>query len=171
MIDPLQLETQLRTSLMSVSMDAIMVLSVLALATSAALTRGKEVLLTVLVALYPATMITELFPHYGRVSVSMAQSDTYERLAVFLVATLLIFLILRKYLRSTFQLRAIWRFIESFMLGVSITGLFFAALFNVVHIETIYDFSVVFYMLFATPAALFGWLLVPIVSIPLFVRP
>ncbi len=171
MFDPTEFESSIRTSLTSVGVDIFGVLSLLALATAAALTRGKDVLLTILVALYPAALITQTFPYYGRVSLELANSDTYERLIVLLISSIIIFTVMRKYLKSTFQLRVVWRFVEALVLAVSITGLFLAVLFNVVNIATLYSFSVVFYALFATPVALFGWLLVPIVSIPLFVRP
>lgn|GEM_PF-3291931 len=156
-------------SLSSISADIFAGIAVVILFVALAMARGKGTVLAFLLALYPAALITAYFPYYDLIAVGRSQYITI--LTVFSVVTLAIFAVIRNYIEADYQHHGFWRLLEYVLLAVITTGLLFALLYHVVSIEQLYDFSVILDSLFASSLALFTWLVVPFVAIPLFVRP
>lgn len=156
-------------SLSSISADIFVSIAVVILFVALAMARGKDRVLAFLIALYPAALITAYFPYYDLVAVGRSQYITV--LTVFFVVALAIYAVLRKYIEASYQHHGFWRLLEYVLLAAITTGLLFALLYHVVSIEQLHDFSVILDSLFGSSLALFTWLVVPFVAIPLFVRP
>ena len=170
MFDPTEAEAVIRNSLKDISADTLGLLGVVALFVALALAKGKDTVVALLFAIYPATLITTIFPWYAKISLGIGGEGAYERLIVFAVATIAFFFILRGYIESYEQYGYFWRVVEAVALGVALVGLAMAVLFNVVQVYHIYEFSVLVGTLFGSPTAFFLWLVAPVVAFPMFVR-
>lgn len=154
-----------------ISSDIFGVLAFVILLTALGLAKNKKILIVLLVSLYPAALVAVFFPYYEYIKIGdPALSGVAAPILVLILATVGIFFILRKYIETHYQYHTFWRFVEVVALSLAIVGLCMALLYHVVEIESYYDFSVIFDTLFASPTALFLWILGPLLSIPLFVR-
>lgn len=159
------------SQLAATSADILGVVAGVALLLALSLSKGRDELLAIMFALYPAALITEYLPFYQMVSFGGGSADSVEKLVVFVVTFIISLVIIRSYVDTAFEQRALWRFIEGFVLSVTTIGLTLAVLYHIVHIEMLYNFSGVFDIIVMSPTALFLWLVAPLVSISLFVRP
>jgi hypothetical protein len=159
------------SSVGKVSTDIFVVAGLITLLVTVGLTQGKNMLLVFLVSLYPAALVAVFFPYYDLIAIgSLKSSEVSEPLTVFLVSFIVFFFIFRTFIGARHQFHTFWRFIEVFMLSVTVVGLFFALLYHVVGIEGYYNFSHIFDLAFISKTSLFIWLVAPIVSFPLFIR-
>jgi hypothetical protein len=159
------------SSVGKISTDIFVVVGLIVLLVTIGLTQGKNMLLVFLVSLYPAALVAVFFPYYDLIKIgSLKSSEVSEHLTVFLVSFLVFFSIFRTFIGARHQFHTFWRFIEVFILAVTVVGLFFALLYHVVKIESYYNFSYMFDLVFITKTSLFIWLVSPLVSFPLFVR-
>lgn len=159
------------SSLGSISTDVFGALGLIILLSALGLSKGKSILFTLLVALYPSAFVTLFFPFYDSIQVgNNAMAKMFVPLSVFLLSTAILFAIFRRYINAGYQFHTFWRFVEVIVLSITITGFTIAILYHVVDVDTYYSFSSFFNMLFASPLSFFIWILAPLVSIPLFVR-
>ncbi len=158
-------------TLSDVSADVLGVFGVVVLFVALGLAKGKDVLLVLLFSLYPALLITSYFPFYDALVIGGGDiSVAFEKLVVFVFSAVVVIVIMRGYINSGYQGSSFWRTVEVFVLSVMSVGLFISALYHVVHIEELYNFSFVFDTLFAPAGAFFVWLILPLLSIPMFIR-
>jgi hypothetical protein len=129
-------------------------------------TQGREVLVSTLLALYPAMLVTSHFPYEYLVSMTGA----YARLLVFVVTVGAIFFIVRKRLSTSFFVSGVWRMVEASVFSVAVLGLFSTALYHVVDLGTVYQFSSLLDTLFLSSTAHIAWLVGPLICIPLVIR-
>ncbi len=152
----------------SLSSDVLLLGGALTLCVALGLTKGKDTLLALLLALYPAVVVTGECPFYGRLGGSMG--GVLEPMVVFLVTWVAVFFIIQNYIHSMYPASGFWRLVEIVVLSLGAVGLCVAALYHVVGIERIHDFSSLIDTLVAAPAAWAAWIVAPLMSIPLFVR-
>ena len=150
----------------SISADVFALLGVVALIAVIGVAKGKRVIIAILFSLYPAAFISMNIPQ-----IVQLESGALASLFLFVVSIVAISFVLVKYMKRSFPERTFWRMVEIIALSVSVTGLLFALLYHAVRIESVHNFGVIADTLFASPIALFVWLLAPLISIPLFVRP
>jgi hypothetical protein len=170
MFDPIEAEAVIRSSLKDISADAFGLLGVVALFVALALAKGKDTVVALLFAIYPATLLTSTFPWYAKISLGIGGEGAYERLIVFIIGTIAFFFILRGYIESYEQYGYLWRVVEAVALSVALVGLTMATLYHVVQVWHIYEFSVIFSSLFGSSTAFFLWLIAPVLAFPMFVR-
>jgi hypothetical protein len=158
-------------SLGKISSDIFGVVAFVVLVTALGLAKSKKIPIVILLSLYPAALIAVFFPFYEYIKIGDPTLSTVAGpLFVLILSTIGAFFILRSYIEARYEYRSFWRFVEVIALSIAIVGLCMALLYHVVEIESYYDFSVIFDTLFASPTALFFWILGPLLSIPLFVR-
>ncbi len=160
-------------TLSDVSADVFGVFGVVALFVAIGLAKGKDMLLVLLFSLYPSLLIVRYFPFYDEITIgnNNTTSVTIEKLMFFLLSVIVVAIIMRAYINTGYQGNSFWRFVEVFVLSVMCVGLFISGLYHVVHVERLYNFSFVFDILFVSPGVFFIWLISPLLSIPMFVRP
>lgn len=154
-----------------VSADMLGAFGVIALFVALGLAKGKDMLLILLFSLYPALLITSYFPFYDVLAIGGGDiSGVLERLVVFLLSTVMVVMIMRGYINTGYQGSSFWRAVEVFVLSIMSVGFFISVLYHVVHIEKLYNFSFVFDILFTPSGVFFVWLILPLLSISMFVR-
>ena len=159
------------TLISGISGDVFGVVGLIILLIALGLSKGKDNLLVLMISLYPSALLTEYFPFYDSVLLGNGHlSKVLTPLAVYLISAFAISFFLHNYIDTNYQHSAFWRFVEIFVLSLSIVGISIAVFYHIVGIEPLYNFSFVFDALFASNFAMFLWLLLPIVSIPLFIR-
>jgi hypothetical protein len=154
----------------SVSIDIFGVVGVVALLVSVGLSRGKEVLVTVLLSLYPAALVTLFFPWYTLLRSSTNGGPTLTKLMVFSVCVVVGYLILHTYVRRSYRASGAWGFVEVLVLALGSTGLALAVLYHIVGIENYYNFSSVIDVVMSSSYALFLWLVAPLLSMSLIFK-
>ena len=136
------------------------------------LARSKDLLVTILVAVYVSALITVLFPYHAWVHETFfIRHPTLVPLFMFGFSIVVTILSLRKYVLSNYQHRPIWRTIEVIVLSLMITGLCFSILHHSVGIASLFPGWQASDFLFASKQALTFWLIAPVLSFPLFIRP
>jgi len=154
-----------------ISMDILCVFGLLALLTTLGMVRGKNVVLQLLLSMYPAALVAVFFPFYNNLKVGLiATSSVFPPLLIFLVSVAIFFFSFRTFIDSKHRLRSFWRFVEMVVLSSMVVGLFFSVLYHVVGFENYYNFSHVLDTLFVSPEAMFVWIVAPVACVPLFVR-
>lgn len=154
-----------------ISGDVFGVLGLIVLLVAFGLSKGKDNLIVMMISIYPAALITEYFPFYSQISIGSGPlGNVLPSLFVFSVVAVATFFIFRNYIDTNYQHHGFWRAVEIISLSLANVGLTIAILYHIVGIEAYYNFSVVFDGLFVSNLAMFFWLLLPIVSIPLFIR-
>ena len=154
-----------------ISGDVFGVLGLIVLLVAFGLSKGKDNLIVMMIALYPSALITEYFPFYNQISIgSGSLGNVFPSLLIFTVVAVATFFVFRNYVDTNYQHHGFWRAVEIISLSLANVGLTIAFLYHIVGIEAYYNFSFVFDTLFASNLAMFTWLLLPIVSIPLFIR-
>jgi hypothetical protein len=166
-------ETSVLGYVSSFSADILVVGGLLAFMFGLGVVRGKDTLITLLLALYPAALLTLAFPYYDLMGFSTGKGGAAgvpDKLLVFVVTCVALFFILRGYVNCRYQQQAFWRFVELTALAVGAAGLTAAALCHVVGIEQYHPLVPLLHAVFASGMAWFLWLLAPLAAIPLFVR-
>lgn len=136
------------------------------------LARSKDLLISILVALYVSALITALFPYHGWVHEALfIRHPTLVPLFIFGFSAVVTLLSLRRYILSNYQHRPVWRTIEVVVLSLMVTGLSFSILHHIVGIASLFPGWQASDFLFASKQALTFWLIAPVLSFPLFIRP
>lgn len=159
------------SSLSNISADIFGVLGVIVLLVALGLANGKKMLIVVLLSLYPTALVTQFFPFYGRVPfISGSVPVGTESLILFILLLVASIFIIKNYIETSFQTHSFWHFVEVISLAVTTVGLGIAVLYHFVGVDSFYNFSIVLDSIFASPIALWLWLVAPLASITLFVR-
>ena len=154
-----------------VSADVFGVVGFIILLTALGLSKGKDNLIVMMLSIYPAALITEHFPYYDSMSLgSGTLANVLGPLLIFIIVTVTSFFIFKNYIDTNYQHHSFWRFVEVIILAIANIGLFITVLYHIVGIESFYNFSFVFDSLFTSNLAMLFWLVLPIISIPLFIR-
>lgn len=135
------------------------------------LTKGKDSLLVLLFSLYPSALLAEYFPYYGYIQVGTSEfSNILGPLIVLASLTAMTAYAIKRYVVAGYQHHTFWRIVEVVALSLAIVGLCLALLYHMVGIGQILNFGPSFGILFISDTALFIWLTLSLLSIPLFVR-
>lgn len=154
----------------SISADIFGYLGCFILLVALGLSKGKDSLIVFLLALYPAGLITEYFPFYDLFARNSQLIKDFSSLFIFLSSLVAVIFFIKGYIDTNYQHHTFWRVVEVIVLAIVSVGLFFALLYHLVGVTSLYDFSFVFDALFSSKIAFFIWLIAPLLSIPLFVR-
>ena len=136
------------------------------------MSQGKNALISSLIGVYVATLVTAYFPYYDLIESELGISDIKVlKILVFGLFVTGTILSLRKYISNTHQHHLFWRTIEVVVLSIGVVGLTFASLYHVVGIGEHLSFGPMLESLFSSKSSFFFWIIAPIFSFPLFIRP
>lgn len=159
------------SSLSTISADVFGIFAAVLLFVALGLANSKRSILLVLIALYPAGVLTYFFPWYDYLSFGSGQHmRQIEMLTIFVVTAVGGVLIFKNYINASYESRTFWRILEITTLSIVTVGLAIALLYHVVGVDHFYNFSIIVTSLFASPYALWLWLIAPLITIQLFVR-
>ena len=159
------------SSIGNISADIFGVLGVIILLVALGLTKGKKILLVVLLSFYPTALVTHFFPFYGGVPFLTGTIPlTFEPLILFILALVASIFIIKNYIETTYQIHSFWRIVEIISLSVTVVGLGIAILYHSVGVDNLYNFSIILNSFFSSATALWLWFVAPLASISLFVR-
>jgi hypothetical protein len=154
------------------SVDVICIVGIIVLCVAIGLAKGKNVILQILLSLYPATLVVIFFPYTDKLWFTSFFVNVLEimPLAIFLISVVLFFLLFRTIVHARYQPHSFWRFLEVVIFSFLLVGLFFAILYRVVHIEDFYNFSTILDTIFKSSQSFFIWIIAPLMGIPLFMK-
>jgi len=147
----------------TLSTDVLGVFAFVVLLIALGLSKGKKILFTLLLALYPATLLTYFFPFYEIIHIENVAKE-FVSLVVFFVTFILSFLLIRKHIYAEYQYNSLRRFLEVLVLSVTVIGFLIASLYHVAGLDTYYSFSYIFTILFSSPTAFFLWTVTPLTN-------
>jgi len=158
------------TIFLGMSATTIGLLSCVVLLCALGFAKTKDVLITLLIAVYSATACTTVFPIYGASWFGFVLHEQTARLLVFSIMFLVVVLSLRGYVCSVYQQSVLWRTVEIVVLSCMIVGIVFSMMVHVGGLTSILHIDQTVLTLFTSPYALLFWISAPMLSIPLFVR-
>lgn len=133
---------------------------------------GKDTLIAVLVALYVGAAVMQLFPLYPLVRSTFALSEsTPLRLYMFGLTTTVAFMVFRRYVYTLYQHSTFWRIFEIILLSLLIVGFAGSVTCYIMGSTGFVPALGPVATLFVPSYALAVWLIAPLVSFPLFIRP
>jgi hypothetical protein len=142
-------------TLAGASVGILVPLAVAIVLTAYTIYAGRERIIALILALYPAAIVFQVFPYWDRLP---AQS---LRFWIFLLLALLLAFVLQKIVASSFFGGRLKRFVEAGVLSVLATGQFFALVYYL-HPDSIpIAVTIPFVDL---PIGLFVWLTLPLVA-------
>lgn len=153
--------------LSSLGVDVLALVVVAFVLSSLGFVKGKYELIALLLAVYPAALLTLLFPYAETLGFGNGPLDKTLMFGSFLLVGTLLF---RMYIETSFTRSRAWRVVEILILALACTGATLATLIHVCNVEQLYAFSPLIRDIFGGPVGLFWWLVGPLASIPLFVR-
>ncbi len=161
------LNTDAVMSLGSIGTDVIVILGVIVLLVALGFTKGKSELIALLVAVFPAALLTQFFPFMGILTFG---NPGLDRALVFGSFLIVIMLLLRPYIAGSYPKTSFWRSVEIVALSIACTGAIAAVLIQVCDIAQVYPLSGLILGAFMGPVGVFWWLVGGLAAIPLFVR-
>lgn len=153
----------------SVPLDIFILVGLLVASTFLTFQFGKKTVLALLLALYPALIITGALPFSIAAGASSAQT-TQINAGIFVAMWIAVFFLTRPFFVSSYPSRKMTQFIEAVSLGVLLSGALIASAYHLKLFPTLYAFSPPSDQVFSSELAFFAWLAAPFIGILLFVR-
>ncbi len=155
----------------SLSTDILIVLALIVVLSVLGFIKGKNVLFTTLLSLYPAALVAVFFPFYDKINVgNNSWALMFGPFAVLALSFTLAFVLIRPYVHAGYQYQPFWKIVEVVALSLFVSGFIIVLLCEIVDVDRFYAFSSFFLRVYVTKTALFAWTFIPLAGIPIYLR-
>lgn len=151
-------------SILSFSSDAVVILSLIGLASAYAFIMGKRPAISLLLSFYPAALIFKYLPFFKAYTASnpAGSSGALIQAGIFILILVPIHFILNQCISAESSFSRIRKLFESLILGGATTALAILISYQVVNIKSFYNFGGGIDALFSS-TYIFYWLILPFV--------
>lgn len=149
---------------MSLSLDFFLFAGFIAFFLGFSLYKGKSRTLALLVAIHVTGALFFIFPYWGILFGTATALEVFViKTVIFITVLLIVRMILKSIIQSSFSENKMYRWLEAVALSVVTTGVLFSYASYLLSLEDFYRFSSpldkVFELIFTSPGALFWWIM------------
>lgn len=158
------------SKLAALSLDVIILIILVFVASIVSVWLGKDRIISAIFSFYGAFVLLTVFPFQSMLSAEDPTSQFLLSLVAFFAFGSLIYTALSRFVATGFPHKSLFRFAEAATLGVVLASLIMLTLYHIVPLEPLYDFTEQIDQLFASPLALFWWIVADLAALILVVK-